>query len=509
MAELANGIRSRQVPLSVTARQVITKCTQRPIWRPSASPHHCPGRSSNSMDQEGPTVDVHPVETSGVQKEQPIAVTHSAQIPLDLQSQPTPFQTSPSENPGHEGVLVDKQGALQPAGGSQTSLTPTQAVANEVDPIAMSTEDPTVDTPSPIPSKSESPVSAEGSLHTTRSSLPDIPPQVPDSNGHGEPLPQTPSRTDHSHPTHKRSLTMSTGHTVSVVLISSALEAILSSKEAKRSPPLRDSAQRALEMVRAGKGGDRPREIFEPLRLACETRNEKLMIASLDCISKLISYSFFAEESSAPLLPSPPPSPALQGRRSMSDSQSNIPQPSLVDLVVHTITACHGETTPETVSLQIVKALLALILSPTIYVHHSSLLKAVRTVYNVFLLSTDPVNQMVAQGGLTQMVHHVFTRCRARKTVELDETVMLRSSVSSETLASPSHHHITSRTETRRSSLVPGQLMSDSTHVESIETENAHEDRSSTFPEEGSAHLPAEPVTSHPPLDGQGHDEER
>lgn len=64
-------------------------------------------------------------------------------------------------------------------------------------------------------------------------------------------------------------------------------------------------------------------------------------------------------------------------------------------------------------SLQIVKALLSLVLSPTILVHQSSLLKAVRTVYNIFLLSPDPVNQTVAQGGLTQMVHHVFTRCKA------------------------------------------------------------------------------------------------
>jgi brefeldin A-inhibited guanine nucleotide-exchange protein len=45
-------------------------------------------------------------------------------------------------------------------------------------------------------------------------------------------------------------------------------------------------------------------------------------------------------------------------------------------------------------------------------VHQSSLLKAVRTVYNIFLLSTDPVNQTVAQGGLTQIVNHVFARCK-------------------------------------------------------------------------------------------------
>ena len=225
---------------------------------------------------------------------------------------------------------------------------------------------------------------------------------------------------------HKRSLTISKGHIVSVVLISTALDTIAASREAKRSTPLRESTQKALELIRADQGGDRPREIFEPLRLACETRNEKLMIASLDCISKLISYSFFVEEEVPPphIPPSPPPSPRHTVRDSAAgSSHPSIPQPSLVDLVAHTITSCHTENTPETVSLQIVKALLSLVLSPTIIVHHSSLLKAVRTVYNVFLLSTDPVNQMVAQGGLTQMVHHVFGRCRFDR-AHIDPVIM-------------------------------------------------------------------------------------
>jgi len=208
---------------------------------------------------------------------------------------------------------------------------------------------------------------------------------------------------------HKRSVTMSKGQNVSVVLITTALETIASSKEAKRSVHLRESTQRAIDLIRSNKAGEHPRDIFEPLRLACETRNEKLIIASLDCISKLISYSFFEDDgTSVNALPSPPPSPQL----GKGPGPTPTPLPSLVDLVAHTITSCHAETTPDAISLQIVKALLALVLSHTILVHHSSLLKAVRTVYNIFLLSTDPVNQMVAQGGLTQMVHHVFTRCQ-------------------------------------------------------------------------------------------------
>ncbi|KAJ3894640.1 hypothetical protein GG344DRAFT_40731 [Lentinula edodes] len=233
--------------------------------------------------------------------------------------------------------------------------------------------------------------------------------------------------------THRRSLTISRGNnSVSAVLISSALEIIASSKDAKRSAPLKESTQKALDLIRSNQGGDHPKEIFEPLRLACETRNEKLMIASLDCISKLISYSFFAESplSANPDYNSPPNSPGP----SLEDNL-----PSLVDLVAHTITACHTENTPDAVSLQIVKALLSLVLSPTVLVHHSSLLKAVRTVYNVFLLSTDPVNQMVAQGGLTQMVHHVFTRCRIGDYPPSIDSATLSRSPSQTSFASPKH----------------------------------------------------------------------
>ncbi|KAG8874344.1 guanine nucleotide exchange protein for ADP-robosylation factor [Tulasnella sp. 331] len=247
---------------------------------------------------------------------------------------------------------------------------------------------------------------------------------------HSSPRSPPPTRPDHQGKNSATSFNAVRGNPVSVVLIASALDTIVASKEAKRSPQLKESAKSALEMIRNGQGGDRPREIFEPLRLACETKNEKLQIASLDCISKLISYSFFAESiSPAQALSSgsPPASPTTTG------SVQNTQTMSLADLVTHTITGAYTETTPDAVSLQIVKALLALVLSNSVLVHHSSLLKAVRTVYNVFLLSSDPVNQMVAQGGLTQMVNHVFTRAKVGaanpitpSTAELVSDIQLR-----------------------------------------------------------------------------------
>ncbi|PPR05082.1 hypothetical protein CVT26_012605 [Gymnopilus dilepis] len=283
----------------------------------------------------------------------------------------------------------------------------------------------------PIPPKIEEPIQR---VQVLEHSLPHSRPSDLSADARHESRPQSPSNASSSS-THKRSMTISRGSNVSMVLITTALETILASKEARRSAPLRDSTQRALELIRSNQGGDRPREIFEPLRLACETRNEKLMIASLDCISKLISYGFFKEDeySATYPIPSPPPSPQPGNRNTVPrTSQTNAPLPSLVDLVAHTITSCHTEATPDPVSLQIVKALLSLVLSPTILVHHSSLLKAVRTVYNIFLLSTDPVNQMVAQGGLTQMVHHVFTRCRKGNFASLPETMASQSDLGTE-----------------------------------------------------------------------------
>ncbi|KAH7877660.1 uncharacterized protein C8R40DRAFT_1168377 [Lentinula edodes] len=179
---------------------------------------------------------------------------------------------------------------------------------------------------------------------------------------------------------------LSGNNSVSSVLISSALETIASSKDAKRSAPLKESTQKVLDLIRSNQGG--------------------------------------ADYNSPPNSPGP----------SLEDNL-----PSLVDLVAHTTIACHTENTPDAVSLQIVKALLSLVLSPTILVHHSSLLKAVRTVYNVFLLSTDVVPQMVAQGGLTQMVHHVFTRCRIRDYPPSIDSATLSRSPSQTSFASPKH----------------------------------------------------------------------
>lgn len=88
----------------------------------------------------------------------------------------------------------------------------------------------------------------------------------------------TPPSRPSSAASHGRLLTISKGHTVSVVVTSSALETIAASREAKRSALLRESVQRALQLVNAGQGRDRPhvwharlamRNPFLPVLIIC------------------------------------------------------------------------------------------------------------------------------------------------------------------------------------------------------------------------------------------------
>ncbi|CAJ0649092.1 12492_t:CDS:2, partial [Entrophospora sp. SA101] len=140
-----------------------------------------------------------------------------------------------------------------------------------------------------------------------------------------------------------------------------------SSKEGKRNKKLKESINKALETIKneeSDKKGDAV-IIFEPLQIACQTRVINIMIIALD----------FKEKQ------------------------------NLIDLVIDTICDCFvGENTDDKVQLQIIKALLAAVSSIDIPVHHSSLLKSIRTSYNIFLLSKNPTNQTVAQDEIQKVI---------------------------------------------------------------------------------------------------------
>ncbi|KAI5457139.1 hypothetical protein BGZ63DRAFT_428558 [Mariannaea sp. PMI_226] len=194
----------------------------------------------------------------------------------------------------------------------------------------------------------------------------------------------------------------------SLKFVVSSLEAIASSKEAQRNKQLHDSATQALEAIKEQEQLPDPELVFAPLQLASKSNDTRLTTTALDCIGKLISYSYFS-------VPSRLPESAQEG------ADPSEPPPPLIERAIDTICNCfQGETTAPEIQLQIVKSLLAAVLHDKIVVHGAGLLKAVRQVYNVFLLSRSTANQQTAQASLAQMVDSVFKRVQTR--LQMKET---------------------------------------------------------------------------------------
>ncbi|KAI9301721.1 hypothetical protein BJ944DRAFT_243025 [Cunninghamella echinulata] len=136
-------------------------------------------------------------------------------------------------------------------------------------------------------------------------------------------------------------------------------------------------------------GETRSTLILTALQMAIETRSANLMTIALDCLGKFITYNY------------------------LGDMENEVAQTQVMEKVVDSICDCFiGEETDEKVQLQIVKALLDAVYSTSSPLHQSALLKAVRTTYNIFLLSRSSANQNVAQVTLTQMVDHIFRRVK-------------------------------------------------------------------------------------------------
>jgi len=262
--------------------------------------------------------------------------------------------------------------------------------------------------PPPPPAKDDheqpSPPSTVPQTPSQQSSTPVTAPDTPAA------LPSRP-RTD-SQSTTATNATRSTTRSTrsSMVFVVQALESIAASKDARNRKALGDSTQRALSAIRSAQGDAsqiNPEVLFEPLNLATEASKVTVVITALDCIGKLISYSYF----SAP----PPQADPPQQEDGALPPPRKPRQAPLIERAIDTICDCfQGEATPTEVQMQIIKSLLAAILNDKIIVHGAGLLKSVRQTYNIFLLSKSSANQQIAQGTLTQMVGTVFERVKTR-----------------------------------------------------------------------------------------------
>lgn len=187
----------------------------------------------------------------------------------------------------------------------------------------------------------------------------------------------------------------------STVFVISALETLGAAKEVRKNKEFADAVQAALSNIRNTEQAVNPEIIFRPLQMATKSFNIPLQVTALDCIGKLISYSYFA----FPVVATNQPGSA--------DS------PPLIERAIEAICDCfENEATAVEIQQQIIKSLLAAVLDDKIVVHGAGLLKAVRQIYNIFIYSKSSQNQQVAQGSLLQMIATVFERVRVRLDVK-------------------------------------------------------------------------------------------
>lgn len=317
----------------------------------------------------------------------------------------------PNEGAGDDGSPAgDEETGTSPAPQSEDQDQSTGELAN---PEPQAPDISTTDSPQESPGGA---LSSEKDQSERIPTLPDTPSSVVPASTNGTSA-HTMDRSD----TQSINATNSTRRSPisSMVFVVTALEQIAASKEARKKKQLGDSAAKVLSTIKQHEATPTPEEIFEPLRLATETSSIPLTTTALDCIGKLISYSYFSlpsAPSDTETVPQQPPQP---------------PQPPLIERAIETICDCfQDEATPAEVQLQIVKSLLAAVLNDKIIVHGAGLLKAVRQVYNIFLLSKSTANQQVAQGTLTQMVGTVFERVTGR--LSMKEARMNMSRIASE-----------------------------------------------------------------------------
>ncbi|XP_047330350.1 brefeldin A-inhibited guanine nucleotide-exchange protein 5-like isoform X2 [Impatiens glandulifera] len=128
--------------------------------------------------------------------------------------------------------------------------------------------------------------------------------------------------------------------------------------------------------------------VLNPLRLAFETKNVKVLELALDCLHKLIAYDHLEGD------------PGLDGGKN---------SPLFTD-ILNMVCGCVDNSSPDSTTLQVLKVLLTSVASSKFRVHGESLLGVIRLCYNIALNSKSPVNQLTSKAMLTQMISIVFRR---------------------------------------------------------------------------------------------------
>lgn len=128
--------------------------------------------------------------------------------------------------------------------------------------------------------------------------------------------------------------------------------------------------------------------VLNPLRLAFETKNIKIVELALDCLHKLIAYDHLEGD------------PGIDGGKNA---------PLFAD-ILNIVCSCVDNSSLDSTVLQVLKVLLTAVASAKFRVHGESLLGVIRVCYNIALNSKSPINQATSKAMLTQMISIIFRR---------------------------------------------------------------------------------------------------
>ncbi|GMT28613.1 hypothetical protein PFISCL1PPCAC_19910 [Pristionchus fissidentatus] len=205
----------------------------------------------------------------------------------------------------------------------------------------------------------------------------------------------------------------------SPMFLNSAIEKILVEKDIKRkeNTELKKACESTLDQLKSiiGEKGVyngilpdkdvsvKAENFLLPFELACRSKSPKIVIIALDCLQKLVSY----------------------GHINGSATDKTNPDRSVTDRIITIIcSSFERDHADESVLLQILKAVLAVVLSNDCPVHEKSLLDSVRVCFTIFLVTKSPINEATARGSLSQIINGVFSRMEKMGDDKDDERIV-------------------------------------------------------------------------------------
>eukprot|EP00879_Flechtneria_rotunda_P009955 GHRR01010411.1.p1 GENE.GHRR01010411.1~~GHRR01010411.1.p1 ORF type:complete len:1258 (+),score=566.72 GHRR01010411.1:286-4059(+) len=171
-------------------------------------------------------------------------------------------------------------------------------------------------------------------------------------------------------------------------------------------PPAHDLAQRTETAISDAAAV----AVMQVLHMAVATLKPNILEVALDLIHKLIAFRYL--QGAAHNVQMDKHDETVEGSTAAAAGQQYSGSISPQGLAVQLICKC-DDVADEGVEVYVLRGLLTATTSHTFTLHGQALLLAVRTCYNIHLMSRSEVNQTTAKATLTQMLNVVFQRMEA------------------------------------------------------------------------------------------------